>query len=371
MLNRFLFVCAAFALAVPVFAADSVRINQIQVIGTHNSYHAGFAPSATKLMQAKAPDVMATIDYRHPSLTRQLDDGVRQLELDVFADSQGGRYAHPAITRLIAEAGLPDDPPMAAPGVFDKPGFKVMHIQDIDQRSVCQPFVACLREIQAWSKAHPDHAPLFILLETKEGALHEKIATVTPEPFTPAVFDALEAEIASVFTKSDIVTPDQVRGDHANLDDAVRANGWPTLAQARGKIVFLLDQRKVEATYLQGHPALKGRLIFTNATPGAPDAAFTECNECSAQDINALVRRGYLVRTRADDPAQGQGARNDGTRRDAVLASGAQIVSTDYPAREPSGHGYAVGFPGGVAVRCNPVLAPRECVDAKLESAAH
>jgi hypothetical protein len=35
---------------------DSVRMNQIQVIGTHNSYHAGLAPSEAKLMMAKNPN---------------------------------------------------------------------------------------------------------------------------------------------------------------------------------------------------------------------------------------------------------------------------------------------------------------------------
>jgi len=370
--RQILLASGLLALAVPAFAADdSLRINQIQVIGTHNSYHVGFAPSATRLMQAEAPQVLAAIDYRHPPLTRQLDDGVRQIELDVFADTKGGLYANPSISHMIDIAGLPDDPPIAPPGTFDKPGFKVMHIQDIDQRSNCQPFIACLAEVRAWSRAHPGHAPLFILVETKQEELHAKIPSVKPEPFTPAVFDALDKEIASVFSPDEIVTPDQVRGTHASLDEAVRAGGWPTVAKARGKVVFLLDQRKMESVYLDGHPSLKGRLIFTNATPGAPDAAFTECNECGAEEIDGLVRRGYLVRTRSDDPAQGQGLHNDGTRRDAIIGSGAQMISTDYPAGEPSEHGYAVGFPGGVAVRCNPVLASKHCKDSAIESTVH
>lgn len=365
-----LFALAAVALMSPAAADDALRINQIQVIGTHNSYHMGFAPSATRLMQLEAPQALAAIDYSHPALTRQLDDGVRQIELDVFADSKGGKYAHPSISHMIDLAGLPDDPPMAAPGVFDQPGFKVMHIQDIDQRSTCQPFTACLAEVRAWSKAHPQHVPIFILIETKEGALQAKIPSVTPDPFTPAVFDALDKEIASVFAADEIITPDQVRGSHATLDEAVREGGWPTLTKARGKVVFLLDQRKAEPIYLEGHPVLKDRLIFTNATPGAPDAAFTECNECSAAQINELVHRGYLVRTRSDDPEQGQGKRNDGTRRDAIINSGAQMVSTDYPAGEPSDHGYQVGLPGGVAARCNPVLAPDACKGKSLEKLA-
>ena len=53
----------------------------------------------------------------------------------------------------------------------------------------------------------------------------------------------------------------------------MREGGWPTVEKARGKVVFLLDQRKMEGVYTEGHPSLRGRLIFTNATPGADDAA--------------------------------------------------------------------------------------------------
>jgi hypothetical protein len=88
-----------------------VRMNQIQIIGTHNSYHSGFAPSAAKLWQQKDPKRFAGLDYRHPSLTSQLDGGVRQIEIDIFADTKGGLYAHPYGETLIAQAGLPADPP--------------------------------------------------------------------------------------------------------------------------------------------------------------------------------------------------------------------------------------------------------------------
>lgn len=353
--------------AMPVAGADAVRINQIQVIGTHNSYHAGFAPSARKVMMKEAAQQFAAIDYSHPSLTRQLDDGVRQVEIDVYSDAKGGLYLDPVIDHMIAANGLPADPPTAAPGVWEKPGFKVMHIQGFDQRSTCQPFVACLEELRAWSKAHPRHSPLFVLLETKEEPLKVKIPTVGPERFTPAVFDALDREIGSVFPRDETIVPDDVRGHHDTLDAAVRDGGWPTIDAARGKVVFLLDQRKVESVYTDGHPSLRGRVAFTNATPGEADAAFTECNECDKAKIDDLVTRGYLVRARTDDPAQGQGLRNDGSRRDVVLASGAQLISTDYPAGEPSAAGYAVGFPNGVHVRCNVFNAPKSCRSGSLE----
>ncbi|MDV2449451.1 Ca2+-dependent phosphoinositide-specific phospholipase C [Xanthomonas hortorum NBC5720] len=107
------------------------RLTDLQYIGSHNSYHAGFAPSEAALLKQLSPELFAALDYRHPALTQQLDDGVRQLELDVFADANGGRYAHPAIVAQIAKAGLPPAPPSAPAGVMDKPGFKVMHVQTV------------------------------------------------------------------------------------------------------------------------------------------------------------------------------------------------------------------------------------------------
>ena len=50
---------------------------------------------------------------------------------------------------------------------MQKPGFKVMHMEDVDQRSNCQPFTACLEQVREWSNRHPRHLPLFILVETK------------------------------------------------------------------------------------------------------------------------------------------------------------------------------------------------------------
>lgn len=349
-------------------AGDSaVRINQIQVIGTHNSYHAGLTRGVAKLLQQKNPKAFAALDYTHPSLTRQLDDGVRQLEIDVFADSKGGLYAHPFMEKMVAQAGIAGDPDPNPNGIMNKPGFKVMHVQDIDQRSVCEPFTACLAEVRAWSKAHPGHLPVFLLIETKQGKLKVGFPTVTPEPFTPAVFDALDAEIRSVFPADELITPDNVRGNYKTLNAAVRAGNWPALATARGKVVFLMDQRPMEAVYTAGHPNLESRVLFTNAVPGAPDAAFTEENDGTPEAIDALVRQGYLVRTRTDADTV-QARTNDTRRRDAVVASGAQILSTDYPKGEPAASGFVVALPGGIMARCNPVeQAPGGCTSAALE----
>jgi hypothetical protein len=248
-----------------------------------------------------------------------------------------------------------------------KPGFKVMHVQDIDYVSNCQPFIACLAEIRAWSKAHPTHAPIFILVESKTQAPIPAVPGMADsEPFTTEALDALDAEIRSVFPADEIILPDQVRGRYATLPEAVAHGGWPTLKAARGKVIFLLDQTNVTAAYVAGHPALAGRVLFTNAVPGAPDAAFVEQNDGTPEAIAALVKQGYLVRTRSDADTQ-EGRSGSTAKRDAALRSGAQLVSTDYPWYEPARWtGYSVSLPGRVVVRCNPVTAPAGCRDAEL-----
>jgi hypothetical protein len=111
-------------------------------------------------------------------------------------------------------------------------------------------------------------------------------------------------------------------------------------------------------------------VLFTNAKAGAPDAAFVEHNDAIPAEIDALVKQGYIVRTRSDADTK-EGRTGDTTTRDKALKSGAQMVSTDYPWYEPSRWtGYTVALPGKASVRCNPVTAPAGCSEAALKDAA-
>ena len=340
----------------------AVKLNQIQVIGTHNSYHAGIAPNESKIWQAKYADAYKGLDYQHQPLPQQFDSGVRQIELDIYADSSGGLYAHPSGPSAVAAAKLPPDPEFDPNGIMNKPGFKVMHVQDVDYRSTCQPFIACLQQVREWSQAHPGHVPIFILVETKQGKPRGEVHLTEPESFTSATFDALDAEIRSVFPPSEMITPDDVRGHYDTLNEAVLAGNWPTLVGARGKVVFLMDQRAVGPVYLAGHPALRGRVLFTNSEPGEPDAAFIERNDGPAADITSLVRKGYLIRARTDSDTK-EARTNDTSTRDAMMASGAQLLSTDYPVNEPARWpgNFVVTLPGKAVARCNPVNAQATC----------
>jgi len=344
---------------------DGVRLNQIQVIGTHNSYHELLSAAERKLRDQVNKAGVAGLDYRHAPLPVQLQtQRVRQVELDVWLDTKGGRFATPLLRS--ATGGGPADP------VMRKPGIKVFHVQDTDYHSTCLTLKICLSEIRDWSDAHPSHLPIAILVELKDSPeVFGNIKFATPEPWTAPAMNTLDAEIRSVLRAQKLITPDDVKGSRATLRDSVLHSGWPTLRQSRGRVLFLMDDADKRVAYLKDHPGLAGRVLFTNSIPGEPDAAFVERNEAkrSKGDIRSLVRQGYVVRTMADHETH-EAHDDDLSSRDAALTSGAQWISTDYPVPN-----YGVGFatkyvvqlPGGTVARCNPVNAPRGCRSADLD----
>lgn len=342
---------------------QNLHLNDIVTIGTHNSYKMAISDKLMGLIKGFSPKAAAGLDYSHIPLTDQLDDGARAIELDVVYDPQGGLYADPAGPRMIGET-MPDD----WKAVMAKPGFKVLHVQDIDFRAVCVTFVACLQDLKAWSKAHPDHVPILVTLNAKDDSIPMP-NSVHPLKFNTRAFDALDAEILSVFGKDDLVTPDQVQGASPTLRDAVTTRGWPTLGATRGKFIFALDESGDKiAAYIGGRKSLEGRVMFVNTTEDAPAAAYLTLNETS--DIPRIaddVKKGFLVRTRADaDTAEARV--NDTSRRDKALVSGAQYVSTDYMHPDTRFGPYQARMPVGVIAACNPLRGPERCAGLPVEA---
>ncbi len=351
--------------ACDTLTADSVdnclRLNQIQVLGTHNSYKLHPLPVLVEIIDEWRPGWADSIDYGHRSLTEQLDQlGIRQIELDIFADPEGGLYAEPA------GALLAGDDAFIRPAAMLDPGFKVLHSQDLDYRSHCLTFVACLGELRDWSLANPNHFPVMVLVEMKDAPRPNfgPVRYTVPVPVDASNILDVDAEIASVFARDHIITPDDVRGDHATLESAVSNTGWPTLAQSRGKVLFALDNTGSHRTaYLEGAPDLGGRLMFVSSPPGEPTAGFIKMNNVlnDFELIRSYSEAGFLIRTRSDIPTV-EARSGDTQRRDQALASGAQYVSTDYVEPSPFGSGYVVELPGATGVaRCNPVSAPEDC----------
>ena len=348
----------------PAAPVDDVRLNQIQVMGTHNSYRVRPPAELFDYLKVQSPELASELDYAHRPLTEQFSLlGNRQIELDVYPDPAGGRYLDRPFS---AQVGLASSPVGAEAEVLAAPGTKVLHVDGIDYASTCPTFVACLTEVRDWSVANPTHLPIMILVEVKTPTFPP------PAPVTGAELDALDAEIASVFPPEAVITPDDVRNGAATLRDAVTTTGWPTLAESRGKVMFALDNGgQVRDDYLVGHAGLEGRTMFASMeSTDDPAAAFFKENDPLGENltqIQDLVRQGFIVRTRADEPVV-QVSANDRSRLEAALASGAQFVSSDYLEPDLSYSEYVASLPEGGVARCNPVSGPPGCDNAALRS---
>src|SRR5207247_1030600 len=103
----------------------TLRVNDVQVLGTHNSYH--LRPS-----RSLSPDDES--NYAHPPLDQQLASGIRGLEIDVQ----------------------------------NAQDFPVYHSIIVDQSSNCPTLADCLDTVAQWSSANPGHVSITVFIELKE-----------------------------------------------------------------------------------------------------------------------------------------------------------------------------------------------------------
>lgn len=342
----------AWASVLPAQNLDPLPLNHIQVIGSHNSYKEAIDLALFAFFRSKDSVSASKIDYEHIGLGDQLSMGLRNLEIDVYADEKGGRYAHPKGLDWVR-----NQPPFDTAGIMKEPGFKVLHILDLDFRSHALTLTDALRQLKNWSEAHPNHEPVFITLECKDQASNNPELTA-PEKFTARTLDMLDSVLLYNLGARHLLTPDQIRGSYPTLETAVLHGNWPLIRATRGKFIFLLDDKSDKRNlYIWGHPSLQGRVMFVNADAGTPEAALMILNDPKNPQIRELVRKGYIIRTRADSDTR-QARTNDRSDFEAACNSGAQIITTDYYRK--SAHfksDYSVQFDGGKWVRINPVLS--------------
>jgi hypothetical protein len=359
---------ASLAAGACAFAGEP-RFNQLQVIGSHNSYHIAPAAAVQQMLVSRNPQRAQALDYSHRPLAEQFRTlGIRQVELDVYADPKGGLFASPEARAIVRGLGKdPGDDPDAG-GALRKPGLKILHVPDIDFRTSSPTFIDALKQIRAWSGANRRHVPILILVELKGDALPGLPAR--PVPFGKDEIESVDAEILTVFPKSEILTPDRVRGSFDTLPEAIKAQGWPALDDVRGLVMFALDNEgSVRDRYLEGHRALKDRVMFATVARDNSAAAWFKINDPirDHERIKKLVSEGFLVRTRADADTV-QSRKNDTTQREKALSSGAQFVSTDYAEPDRRFSDYSVRFPRGQVARSNPVSGDPAWGDLDLET---
>jgi hypothetical protein len=191
---------AAFALVAPTAQAadtDQLPYSSTTGVGVHNSYDkAAF-----------------------PYFADALDSGAGMLELDVWTNVFGSSW------RVSHDNPLGNNNNCAN---ATTPAQLRTNAQNRD-------LAGCLTDIRTWHDAHPGHRPIVLKIEMKDGFLGTSGRG-------PAQFDAL----VSGKLGDSVFRPADLTGAHADLDQAVQADGFPTRAALAGKFIIELIPGTVE-----------------------------------------------------------------------------------------------------------------------------
>lgn len=295
---------------------DLLTLAHVQVKGTHNSYHVEplipFHPSH---------------EYTHPPLDEQLEDfGVRAFELDLHKETFGEQLL-------------------------------VYHIFGIDQETTCETLEDCLSTIKSWSDVNQGHTPIMVSLEIKDSTGGAPITDLGP----------VDDTILAVFPASQVITPDSVRAGYGTIRERLEAEGWPTLGEVRGKVIFMVLNGGHDSVedYTYGYTSLDGRMMFVSDTdPNVPYAAVAKINDPGSDSILTAHDNAILVTSNtcgADQDEQGCFAELE----DAAVFGPHNLMDDRLTPKD--GETYFLDLPGGNPALCNPVTAPVECTAEAVE----
>lgn len=158
-----------------------------------------------------------------PYFADALDSGAGMLELDVWTNFFGGDW------RVSHSNPLGNDSNCEGAGSAEE-----LRTGDRDQG-----LAGCLADIRAWHDANPDHRPVLLKIEMKDGFAANLGRG-------PAELDALLDEALG----DAVYGPGELAAGHATLDDAVRAEGWPARDELAGRFLVHLIPGTVE----EGNP---------------------------------------------------------------------------------------------------------------------
>lgn len=331
--------------------SESPRLDQVQFIGTHNSYH--IEPDAAlrvlwQTNEASREPSHQWLMYTHLPLQAQAELGIRFFEFDVHLDETGSAYSASEFLAPVVAAGLQPDSPFDQDGALSKPGTKVFHT-NTDMRSTCLLLTDCLHQLNGWIDLNPFAGPILVQIEPKQ------LLKADSDPGRS--WEILEQELLSAVPASRIFRPADLSAELQDLREAARAGRWPTVASIGDKFIFILNGSSYDTTsYTEALISKRAQLLFPAISDAVdPLAAFVSRNDPASHDIPGIVAAGQIVITYAD--WRTLAAREYDTRgRDAAFRSGAQLIATDYPIADRRLSDYSVRFSEGF-VRNRPVIS--------------
>ena len=334
---KFIFIVSTLFLVRFVKGQDStLQLNDIRVLASHNSYKKLPHPKVIRFLtkfkkQLGSSNDPIQLDYGHLTLEKQLNDyAIRGFELDVYYDPKGGLYRKRKLNRFITGQRVKVKDP-----VMKKPGFKVLHIPDVDFETNYLTFMQALTELKNWSTNNPNHTPLFVNIEAKgssaanESKFLRLIGFKKAIPMDSIAYRKLDAEIKSVFDEENVFTPFDLKATFSSVKERLTVKGWPLLSECIGKVIFIL-QGDNDEIYKKSLRLGEKRIMFVYDEPGGESTAFVIRNNSQGieKEINDLSNM-YIIRSRTDAGTI-EARENNYANFQSVLKSNAQIISTDY-----------------------------------------
>lgn len=282
--------------------SDGTKLNELAVIGTHNSYQTlTYFPKRALdgiLDYATSGIRIDKSDFEMDTLTQQLEYGVRKLELDIETVDNG------------------------------EIRFIVTHDPITDNVTSCYDFGKALEEIAMWSDNNPGHLPVYLLIEPKG----EVPAIKNMKNFSLQYALEFDNVLRSVLGDR-LLTPSIAMGEYESLAEMRSADSWPALKDCAGKIIVLLHPCDVTYDYIGVDSSIKTQAMFPVLGLEKADTSYASYllinDPFTASEYSEFTdEKKFIVRTRADDYPYFS------DERYAVTGNcGAQIVTTDYPPR--------------------------------------
>ncbi|MFM7770880.1 MAG: Ca2+-dependent phosphoinositide-specific phospholipase C, partial [Bacteroidota bacterium] len=323
-------------LALNVFGQDSLPLNRFRILASHNSYKKFPSQKEMRFLnkikkQLGSDNNPEMIDYGHATLEDQLTlYGIRGLELDVYADPTGKAFQKRQIGFFARGVKKKSNEPS-----LKEPGLKILHIKDIDFETHAYTFADALIQLRNWSVKNPNHFPVYVNIELKEDGpgnssrMLQRLGFKKAPIFDVAAWNELNQTIVQTLADR-LLTPLDMKGDFADLHERIDSMGWPTLADSRGKFIFVVEGFNQHTQDLYWKNAIDFP-VFGYGNADQKNCIFLLRNDPVGheEEIATWVRKGYVVRTRADAGTI-ESRNNSVVRRESAFNSRAQLVSTDY-----------------------------------------
>ncbi|MBR2875758.1 MAG: hypothetical protein IKC01_01325 [Clostridia bacterium] len=297
---------------------DAVKINEIAVLGTHNSYQT-LATEQTRFLMNIIDTItlkklgLNTFDFKMDTLTEQLEMGIRNVEIDIETLDKN-----------------------------EKIEFKVTHNSFIDNASSAYDFEKAMQEIKLWSDNNPGHIPVFIIIEPKSFVIEVN----GMKKFSLEYAGELEKVLVDTLGDS-LLTPADMLRDYSSFKEMRENDDWLTLEETQGKIMVLLHDCDVTESYIALDESVKTQKMF-------PMLRYDDRNETYTSFIlendpwNAESRKAesidecnLIVRTRADKYPDYSAERYEVTEN-----CGSQLITTDFPEKTEGGEEHFYSFDG-------------------------